>query len=233
MRKFSGILFFLWFWCNVLSAQNIKQDLLKINRTHTTKEFFAKVGYKYYTGAKLIEEYDAIHIQSNGSYYFKIKHLEIISNNKCLLMVDHFSKSISVMPSSIQSKYSKITKIPIDTALKGVVSYRYKTIADKIGVYSISLKKGEYKTIEIYFDKKTYTVTKLKMHVSDAYAKVDPDMVNGTLEVIYKTFSKTVSSDKKKLLKETKFVRIRKKSVVSAPAYTKYELNNYLNIKPE
>lgn len=233
MRKFSALLLVVWYSLPILTAQNVKEDLAKLNANYTANEFYAELEYKFYSKNTLVEEYNATHLNSKGDYYFKIKDIEIVNNNNCQLMVDHFSKSIAVMPSGTQKNIEKATRMPIDTALKGVSKYIYKKVSDKIGMYSFSLKKGEYKTVEIYFNTASYTVTKLKMYVSDSYAAQDPDLIGGILEVIYKTFKKSIPANKTHLLSEKTFVKIKKEAVVSVPAYTKYEINNYLNIKPE
>jgi hypothetical protein len=233
MKKFSVLILLIAHSFSILFAQDIKQDLLKINNSHSVNEFYAEIDYKYFSGNTLTEETNATHIQSNTNYYFKIKDLEILNNSKCQLMINHFLKTISVMPPGSNNNYQNIAKIPIDSTLKGVKSYSYKKINEKEGKYSISLKKGEYKTIEIYFNSKNYSVSKLKMYVSDFYAAQDPDMAGGILEITYKTFKKTIPSEKRKLLNESSFIKMVKENVHLTSSYKNYELNDYLNIKPE
>jgi hypothetical protein len=233
MKKiFSCIVFGYWLLSSLV-AQDLKQDILKLNNIYSTDEFYAEIGYKFFANNTLVEEYDAINLQKSGSYYFKIKDLEILNNTKCQLMVNHSFKTISVMPANAKATDLPNTKIPLDTALKDVKNFRYKVVKGNEVKYSIHLKRGEYKTVEIYFNKQSFNISKLKLHVSDDYAAQDPDLAGGVLEITYKTFAKSIPNNKKHLLSEKQFIDIKKGAVNSKAAYKNYELNDYLNIKPE
>lgn len=233
MKKLLGVFGFVLWACNILVAQDIKSDLTKIKESHTAHEFEVNINYKFFTGATLVEELDAFHLYSKGSYYFKISDIEIVNNEKCQIIVNHFFKSVSVLPQGSNNEMKKITNLPVDSTLKEVSSHSYKSLSDNEAVYFINLKKGEYSKIELYFNKKTFLITKVKMFVSDAYAQQDPDMANGVLLVVYNGYKTKISQANKHLLSEKKIVDIKKDQVVLSSAYKEYELNNYLDIKPE
>lgn len=233
MKKLLSVLIFCLMAYNTLLAQDIKSDLAKIRESHTTKEFEANINYKFFTGSKLVEELNALHVFSKGDYYFKISDIEVINNARCQVIVNDFFKSVSVMPAGKENDFKKITEIPIDTTLKEVSSHSFNTISDKEGVYYINFKQGQYRKIELYFNTKTFLITKLKMFVSDAYANQDPDMANGILIIEYKGYKTKISQANKQLLSEKRVVDIKKDQATLNAAYKEYELNNYLDIKPE
>lgn len=233
INKVFGVLILSLFCFKALIGQDIKTDLGKIKQSHTTKEFEVTINYKFFTGSTLVEELDALHIFSKGDYYFKISDIEVINNARCQVIVNDFFKSVSVMPAGKENEFKKITEIPIDSTLKSVTTHSFKTLSEKEGVYYINFKQGQYKKIELYFNTKTFLITKLKMFVSDAYANQDPDMANGILIIEYKGYKTNISQANKQLLNEKRIVAIKKDQATLSVAYKEYELNNYLDIKPE
>lgn len=223
------ILFLLILFSGGLYAQDIKIDLQKIKDKYEAKEFTAGIVYTFYSGKEKIEETKATYIFSKGNYYFKIGDIEVVKNEKCQLITNHLFQTISVLPSEKDNNYRELAKIPVDTALKDVTSYKYASISETEGSYTVALKKGKYSRVEIYYNKSSYELSKVKLHISEAYVAIDPDMSGGIFIVEYKSFTPSISSADRKLLSEKSFVSIKSKSVALAPAYKKYELNNYLN----
>lgn len=225
------IIFFLV--VKTATAQDIKVDLTKIANNYEGKEFTAKINYAFFSNGKKVDEAAATHIQNGTSYYFKIKDFEIINNSSCHVVVSHFFQSVSVLPAGNKNDYKEMARLPIDSALKDVSLYTYSDEGVDKGKYVVDLKKGKYSKVEIFFNKKDYTLYKLRLHVSKSYAEGDVDFANGIMEVSYNSYEKSVSNENKKLLSETKFVTIKSGVAKLTSAYKNYELNDYLTVKPE
>lgn len=216
--------------CSVgLKAQDIKTDLQKIKDVYEKKEYSTTIQYTYYNGAVKEEETTALHVFSKGNYYYKIDNIEVVKNNSCQLIVNHGFKTISILPPGNKDEYKEISKIPVDSSLKQVKSHTYKSINEAEALYTIELKKGKYKKMEIHFNKKSHQLVKLKFYISDSYSAADPDYANGILLVEFKSFKPSITAAEKKLINENRFVVLTSKNAKLVSTYNQYELNNYLN----
>ena|SRR3989344_7173980 len=148
-------------------AQDIKSDCLKINQKYnTSKKVSMKMEYNLYsnhTATVPFQKERGEMKRNNELMSYKIGPMETVRTDKFELVVDNDEQFIAMMEhkTKLFSWDEKMYVGTLDKILPYCESTSYTEEKDNQGCYDIKMKAGEYSRAKLYFDKKTFFITKL------------------------------------------------------------------------
>jgi hypothetical protein len=164
---------------NTLTAQNYKEDMLKIRTTFRTKCHSFSIKYLYFPSDSIKKATDSIKgtcLVDSEYWYYKIRSnsglVEYLRNEKYYVVVNHGSKVIMIDRNSIAKR--DIWSIgKVDSLLQlATVKIRYKDINGK-GEYDIKFDSGQssWNRMKLVFNKEHYTLDEIWLY-STAKGKI-------------------------------------------------------------
>jgi hypothetical protein len=214
-------------------AQNVKQDLMKINEVYSTiTNLSMEINYSVFSSAQsnvALETHTGIFKQHDGMFYSRLKEVESLHNKNCSVVIDNEDKMI-VVANPTKSDVSKITLIDMDKSLKTCSSVETIVSKGNQAGYKFVYKQNvvsEYDAIELYFNKKTFLIEKMVMYYRQKQnlKENEPDAIKEKprLEIVFfNTNLKTVTDVS--FFSEARFVEKRKGKYFPVNAYNQYQL---------
>jgi hypothetical protein len=148
-------------------AQDIKKDCLKINQKYNaTKKVSMKMDYTLYANYTTITPFqkEKGEMKRNDELMsYKVGPIETVRTEKYELVIDNDEQVIAMMEhhTKLFSWDEKMYVGNLDKILPYCESTSYTEEKDNQGCYDIKMKSGEYSRAKLYFDKKTFFITKL------------------------------------------------------------------------
>lgn len=150
-----------------LKAQDLKSDCLKINQNYNAcKKLSMKMDYELYsnyTAAIPFQKLDGEMKRNSELMAYKIGPIETVRTEKYELVVDHDEQFIALMEhhTKLFEWDEKMYVGNLDKILLHCESTTYTEEKNNTGCYDIKMKAGEFAKARLYFDKKTFFITKL------------------------------------------------------------------------
>lgn len=218
------------------TAQNYKDDMLKIRSTFKTKCHSYSIKYLYYPFDSIKKATDSIKgtcVVDSEYWYYKIKSsaglVEYLKNEKYFLEVNHPNKVIILGKKSDAKRdlwdINKIDSLLQTPALK--ISYTDKK---EEGEYDLIFDKGSWTKMKLVFNKDHYTLDEIWLY-SEAKGKIFGEPYNKPVISIFYTSYNTIASTKSDF-NEGKFIQKTKDGSFEGVGNCKgFKLLDYLTKK--
>jgi len=162
---------FLLFW-TILSAQNLEQDLILVNKVFEEDSYMLEVSYDVY------ESYDAkqIYYSTKGEMYKngiqnyqKIGDLEIIKNEHYTLTADHENKLIFILGAAYSEVGDQQEKAldPIKNALRFCPNHEFFKENESINGYYLWPEGTDYKKMKITYEKESHVLKEIVLYFNE------------------------------------------------------------------
>ena len=225
-KKYSTLILLLLF-VNILCAQDIKQDLQAIKNAMGVSTFSASIDCKIYLNNKQSES-------SRISYFVKGKNYKIeagkvmkINNGKLNLLLDNENKKLIVSKSS-EKFIDPSNTLPLDSLLSNASNIIYKPIGNNIGKYTLDLKKGAEKRIEIEFALNSFQIKRIYIVYREPELDENNKQIEKALELIYISFIANPKLSDAYFLTNTYVVK-KGKEFIAINKYSQYQLFDLYN----
>ncbi len=154
-------------------AQNIKQDMLAINKAcHQQNNVSVGFSYTLYKDDKSKEAIDVVQgeIKRLGeNLHYKLADMEIIRNEKYNLIIDHQSKLISLSEHNTRL-FDWNEGLYFGNFEQYMKLYEKSTFSSQgnTATYDLQLKTGQFARIQITYNKQNYLMTKVVLYYREA-----------------------------------------------------------------
>lgn len=156
---------------STLSAQNAKSDIQKINQVFIAQnEFAISMAYNLYANysSGVVYSTEKGEVERSGQKeYSKLASIETVINDKYAVVIDNMAKAIMVQKAE-KMKQKNVLPISLDTIIKYCKSIEYQKTSSDIGEYTLKMGFSDYQQIDIYFNTKTFLLTKLVLYSKKA-----------------------------------------------------------------
>jgi len=221
-----------FFLTNNISAQNLPEDLTKMNEAYDKSNTISmQIIYQvYFDGNTQPNQSEKGWIKkSKDKIYSNQFSQEIIVNDQYVLNVDNEGKMIQIekKPKDYQVQ-NPISSIQTDSLIKTYELVKYKGTEGLLKHYYLKFKDGQVLSTEIWLNKSTFFIEKMKIIYRDKMEVAD-DVYSSVVAVInYKNIkvNETISSNTFSI---ENFINVSGKSVLLKDKYKNYELINLLN----
>jgi hypothetical protein len=224
-------------FANTLTAQDYKEDMLKIQSAYKAKCHSFSIKYLYYPYDSVKKATDSINgtcIVDSEYWYYKIKShagvVEYLKNEKYFIEVNHPNKVIMIGRSSLAktglwniNKVDSLLRLP---TMK--ISYKEK---NGNGEYEIRLdSSGSWSRMKLVFNKENYTLEEIWLY-SIAKGKIFGEPYNKpVIGIFYTAYRVTVPG--KSDFSEEKFVQKTKDGKFEGVGnFKEFQLLDYVNKK--
>jgi hypothetical protein len=160
------LLFFMLLSSLIVSAQNVKEEIKKINaafeNTSSISMDISYAAFSNYYSTKPLETTRGSFKKNGNNYWSKMEEVEMCQNEKCMIYADNEEKQIIISNPPGKPK-GKELYMNLDTLMK----YEFKSQIKTFGSFNrITFEYNdqdglrEYSKMDIYYDTKTYFINK-------------------------------------------------------------------------
>lgn len=151
-------------------AQNVKQDILRINEAYESpKGFSASVFYKWYptyTSQVASQEIEGA-IRKKGKFYFTdYGQSELLINQHYTVVVSHQEKMVMIRPSSDELMQQGFS-IDLDSALSWCSAAQFSKIRSDQYAIRLEFASGKYQAVKVFYHPQTYFIQQITFYFRD------------------------------------------------------------------
>ena len=178
-----------------ISAQNIKNDLMAINKTyHAIEKMSLKMDLKmfenYYTSNVYYSQSGTI-VKNGKCYFQKFDDMECLNTPQYSVMADTADKEIVYAPKKGDFEIKDPSLgLNLDSVLMFCKSTQFKKISDDLCCYNLKMLDAfpDYNEIAVYFNPKTFLIRKLIFFCEEDDISIDNQdtkMAKARVEITY------------------------------------------------
>jgi len=210
----------------------INTDIQRINiAMFEPKRLFIEVDYNLFFDQAVKSSMKGIIKKDDRKLYQKIGEVTVVKDNDYSVFVHDEKKLVVVDPNPVMKdpiKKEDLLRINIDT-LKSWISSSEMTETNNLRTITIHLKRGEYSTIILDYDPKSYFLKRMELHAKETYYSSDQNQYQVWMEVSFIRISTEQQFSNSDFAIDN-YVTIKDKETVKAVGtYKKYTLINNLN----
>lgn len=164
----------------LVCAQNIEEDLGKINEQYNLKSLAMDIQYEVYpnhtTLTSIQTETGKVRKEGNKLYY-RIGPVETLNTDDYNLVVNHDEKLIALLPVKQAEKVEVPGFIPenVNKLLATCENVAFEVIGKTIHAYHLECSLSEYSKISLIFNNKTFLLEKLKLYYRHSLPEEETD----------------------------------------------------------
>ncbi len=172
------------------------------------------------TSAKVLMGTGEFHKGEDG-YYSKFMTDEMVSNNRCAIIVDHAEKSITYFDKTTQDKRRPQFDPPsVDSLLHLSDSVKYNGVRDGKNMFIFYKGSGMVRRTELFTDPSTHLILKIIYYY--APSGEDEDYGIFKAEIVYSNYSTTKPEER--FFSEKQFVEKKGDAMTPSAAFKTYQL---------
>ena len=209
---------------HMLGAQDLKEDLAKINKNYGGGiAFQQEIHFQLFSafeGGEEIESYTTFVQKQGNASYSRRKEIESLRNEEVSVLINHASKAILIQDSP-QSSSEIMENIDLDSWLEKCEKTEFQKLSAKTAQYVFHFQDYRYGKIKLAFDPSSFLLKKISL-----YAREDETPMRA--EISFQKV-KTLKSFPPKTFSEHKYVTQKEGKYVPTASYANYQLLNYLS----
>jgi hypothetical protein len=219
-----------------VKAEVASADFVRINEAYSNskklKMDVSYVLYESYTSATPFENEKGVFMKQNNSIYTELLGITSLSNSKVSLAIDANEKTMIVSDPASKRKDTP-GEVDLDTLLKICSSITYSELEDGIKFYKLRFDNAvfsQYNAIDIYFDGKTFLLTRLVLYFREELDLNESDNVHikdhPRLEISYSSIDTSPEFDAAQF-SEARYINVAGKKITCTSSYASYRLINH------
>lgn len=160
--------------------------------------------------------------KSKENYYSKFLDDEMVSNNTCTVIVNHYDKTINYFKNNKDAKKILLMDLPsMDSLIKKTDSAVYRGIVNDDEHFILYTKRADITKTELYISRKYHFLKKVVYYYAPNSKYASYDMYK--IELIYENIS--IANIDHKFFSERKYIDYRNGKPALTPAYSIYKLH--------
>lgn len=162
-----SLIIHLLFLGSISHAQNIKEDIQKINENYVIEgSFQQEIRFQLfasYETKEALQSYTALIQKEGKSSYMKRGKVESLSNENFSLLVDHESKAI-ILQGAVQKDMSSISDVKLDSMLSLCSKTEFESKKGNLGIHHFYFKDYRYDKVSFEFSRSSYLIKKMTLY---------------------------------------------------------------------
>lgn len=198
-----------------VSAQNLNEDLKKIQNTYQTMDSYSgQIETKVYgTSSKPMLTKVAKIKKKDRQFFYQLEHLTTLMNNDFLIVHDAKAKFVSCQPMNRDKKAENLLLQDIDKMMMAFEKGKYLGLVNQQKHYAITLQANpEIASIELFVTANTYLIEKVIYHYKENSQGVVKVVLDYQKQIINPKLTNQVFS-------ESRFIQKTNESWTLQPSY--------------
>lgn len=223
---------FLFIHIQGLSAQDFKQDILRLQKTYRSGKIAFSFEYRYFRNglSSPFKVESGFTKMNKNKYRYKMGELEFISDGSLFVCIDRRSNSISLEWLKYANPFGT-SPILSESFISDYKNAKVIKNEPTVRTYSMDTKGKFFSRVELSFNPKTNTLISLAYFRNDDALNdmedIDPEEKTDRVDIVFSQFtSHPVFTDE--LFSLTPFLQKTKTGYILQPAYRDFIFINHL-----